>query len=125
MANESPQSLRPKREPNIAWRARFLAALAERPNVTRACKLARRDRRLAYLDRHADEEFAAQWDKALDVGVGSAEDEAWDRGLSDSDTLLIFMLKAHRPDKYRERLDLTHNGKLDLTTVITREVIGG
>jgi hypothetical protein len=30
-----------------------------------------------------------------------------------SDTLLIFMLKARDPKKYRERVDLTHSGPND------------
>jgi hypothetical protein len=31
-----------------------------------------------------------------------------------SDTLAIFLLKAHRPEKYRERYDVKHSGALTL-----------
>lgn len=39
-----------------------------------------------------------------------------------SDTLLIFLLKARAPDKYRERLDLRHAGA-DGGDIVIREII--
>lgn len=42
-----------------------------------------------------------------------------------SDTLMIFLLKAHRPEKYRERYQVEHAGSIDVqlaeTVVRTRE----
>lgn len=38
-----------------------------------------------------------------------------------SDTLAIFMAKAHAPEKYRERMDLNHSGEV---TVTVRDLLG-
>ena len=71
--------------------------------------------------RRDDESFAAEWDEALEAGMDRLEDEAVRRGvegveepvfyrgdivgykLNYSDQLLMFMLKAGRPDKFAER----------------------
>lgn len=102
-------------------RAAFLCALEQSPHVGKACEAAKISRRGAYDWRTDDPEFAAAWDAALEVGITAAEDEAWRRategttkpvfykgvqcgGIQEhSDTLLIFLLKAHRPEVYSER----------------------
>jgi hypothetical protein len=114
-------------------RAAFLAALAETANVSRACLVARLPRRTAYDARAADPAFAAAWDAAVELGTDALEDEAVRRahegtvkpvfykgaecgGIREySDTLLIFMLKARRPERYRER------SALDLNATIHRD----
>ena len=96
-----------KKEP----RERFIDALAKRPCVAHACRSAKVSRATAYRWREESEDFAAQWDAALEDALDAAEKAAWDRGLKASDTLLIFMLKAHRPDKYREKVQHEHGGK--------------
>lgn len=85
-----------------------------------------------YELRSADEEFSAAWDQAVEDGVQYLEDEArrrategvkrvkrtyWKGELIDeheetmySDTLLIFLLKAKRPEVYRERQSVEHSG---------------
>jgi hypothetical protein len=93
------------------WTEKFLQSLQEEPNVSRACKTARIGRTIAYVHRKENPEFAAQWDFALKMGMGALEDEAVKRALSGSDTLLIFLLKAHDPAKYRENIDVTSGGK--------------
>lgn len=35
-----------------------------------------------------------------------------------SDTLLIFLLKAAKPEKYRDRYDIRHSGAADLEVAI-------
>lgn len=54
------------------------------------------------------------------------EDVARERALADSDTLLIFMLKANRPAKYRDTQRLEHTGidGTPLTVVITERPDG-
>jgi hypothetical protein len=47
---------------------------------------------------------------ALDTGTDLLEDEVLRRALEYSDTLLIFLLKARRPAKYRERTIAEHGG---------------
>jgi hypothetical protein len=98
----------PKKEPRV----RFLDNLRKRPSVAFAAKAAGVGRRTVYEWRETDAEFAAQWDDAIEDALDDAEKKAWDRGLTVSDTLLIFMLKAHRPEKFRERSQVDHR---DLT----------
>jgi hypothetical protein len=39
-----------------------------------------------------------------------------------SDTLLIFLLKGARPEKYRERADVRHSGKIDVSKLTDAEL---
>jgi hypothetical protein len=109
------------------WKEIFVAALAKSPNVTAACQRAKVSRSWAYAEREANSEFAAAWDEALEMGVDEAQGELHRRAVKGvlepvfyqgeevghirrySDTLLMFLLKAHRPEVYREtvRSELT------------------
>lgn len=112
-------------------RGEFLAALRDTGgNVSRACELATIQRRTVYDWRDADRDFATAWDEAVEFGTDELEEEARRRaymGVDEpvfyqgeecgairkySDTLLIFLLKGRRPDKYRERMTIDVN-KLD------------
>lgn len=84
------------------WRARFLELLSEHGNVTLAASGASINRLTAYRERAKDATFAQQWELALELGADALEDAARSRALLTSDTLMIFLLKAHRPEKYRE-----------------------
>ncbi len=48
--------------------------------------------------------------EALDQSVEDLEAEARRRAREGSDVLLIFLLKANRPEKYRERHEVRHTG---------------
>lgn len=91
-------------------RKKFLAALAEMPNVARACRMAGVSRVCVYDHRESDAEFASEWEDALQDGIELLEQRAWERAQTDSDTLTIFLLKAHKPDKYRETVRNEHTG---------------
>ncbi len=102
----------------------FLLALAESGNVTRAAKKAKLSRTQLYNKRKADPAFAKVWDEAEALGVSALEDEARRRAYDGwlepvfhkgvkvgtvrkfSDTLLIVLLKAHKPEKYRENIKM-------------------
>ncbi len=104
----------------------FFAALAETANVSKACAAIAVSRRTAYNWRESDPVFAAGWDRAMKAAVLGLEDEAHRRAFEGvdkpvfyqgdecgtireySDTLAIFLLKAHNPEKYRE------NSKVEL-----------
>lgn len=90
-------------------RDRFLKELSAMPNVSRACRLAQIARSTAYALRERDANFADAWDAAIEAGIDTLEEKAWRRAERESDTLAIFLLKAHRPEKYREtvRSELT------------------
>ncbi|WP_237740193.1 hypothetical protein [Oceanibaculum indicum] len=100
---------------------RFLGHLADTGNVSAACRLARLDRRTAYQWRGADADFRRLWQEALDAAVDALEAEARRRAVEGvehphfhqgqvagtvkrySDALLMFLLRAHRPERFRER----------------------
>jgi hypothetical protein len=113
-----------KKEPAEA----FIEALRKTGNISAACRSSRFPRRTAYDRREVDPEFAAAWDAALDEAVDSLEKEAWRRATEGtlkpvfqggaqvgrireySDTLLIFLLKGHRPERFRETVRQEHSG---------------
>jgi len=117
-------------------RITFLESLRKTPNVTVAARAAGISRRGAYKARAAEQAFAEDWDEAIDEGVEMLEAEVHRRAFDGtdkpvthlgaitatfkeySDTLAIFLLKAHRPNKYRERIDLKADGLTDLATAI-------
>jgi len=99
------------------WRASFLTVLAKSANVSQACKKAGISRQAAYRAYDSDLEFQAQWDSALEEACDFLEKEAWRRALKQSDTLLMFLLKAHRPQKYREVIQ-TQNLNLNARVTI-------
>jgi hypothetical protein len=119
------------------WYPRFLASLGQYGNVSRACKSARISRETAYTYRHNDPELAAAWAAALELGVDALEDEAKRRAYEGvkkpvfqgkelvghvqeySDTLLIFLLKAHKPSVYRETMQHLN---LDLSTLTDEQI---
>lgn len=98
--------------------------------MSRSCEQARLSRVAVYDWRAADPQFASEWDEAVEFGTEELEEEARRRayeGVDEpvfyqgtecgtvrkySDTLLIFLLKGRRPDKYRERVSIDVN-KLD------------
>lgn len=53
-----------------------------------------------------DSEFAAAVESAIESGTDKLEDEALKRasGMMGSDTLLIFLLKARRPKKFKDHV---------------------
>jgi hypothetical protein len=110
-------------------KALFLTVLAQGGNVSKACEAADIARRTVYEYRDRDPDFAAEWDEAQEQYVNKLEEEA-DRRAHDgvenpvyqggelvgfkreySDTLLIFRLKALKPDKYRENVRQEITGK--------------
>jgi hypothetical protein len=87
------------------WRATFLKTLAKTPSVTMAAKAAGIPRRTAYDHREKDPEFAQAWDDALNQSLDALEHEVYQRALKDDAQLAMFLLKAHRPAIYRERIE--------------------
>lgn len=107
------------------WQETFLAALRECPSVKAAQLAANIGRSTVYEHRDDDPDFKAAWDDALAEGIDAMEGEAMRRamhGTEDidfhedgsikkikvnySDGLLTTLLKAHRPEKYKDALDV-------------------
>jgi hypothetical protein len=90
------------------WRTPFFAALREWPDVTKACSKAGIGKTHVYRVYRTESEFAREWDAAVREGIEAVEDEAW-RRTKKSDTMLIFMLKSHKPAIYRETYRVEHD----------------
>lgn len=121
-----------------AEREAFIAHLREMPNVTRAARLVGRTRNGFHNYRKIDPEFDKAWVDAIDEGIESLEAEVHRRAFEGvdkpvtfqgvitdsykeySDTLAMFLLKAHRPDKYRERSDVTVTGDINIADRLAR-----
>lgn len=119
---------------------KFRSTLAETCNVGKACAAAGISRYTAYLWRNKHEEFAEAWDLAMRVGVTALEDEAHRRAFEGidkpivhlgvitdtvkeySDTLAIFLLKAHAPDKYRENSHIKLSGHLSTSEMSDEDI---
>lgn len=123
----------------------FLVAYASTGNICEAAKAARIERRQHYRWLE-DPEYAKAFDDAHETAGETLEAEArrraesgWDEPVFGklpgkdtgsgqvgvvrkySDTLLIFLLKGAKPEKYRERID--HNVKPDLTKLSPEELL--
>ncbi len=110
---------------------RFLEQFARMGNITRACEaIGMRRRRNIYDWQEHDDQFAAAFREAEIEATEALEAEAWRRACEGtekpvyqggelvghitekSDTLLIFLLKARAPEKYREKFDHRHSGEV-------------
>jgi len=107
----------------------FLAAIASGDTVAGAAKKAKAGLRTVYNWRESNKVFREAWEDANEMGIATLEQEAIRRARDGvlkpvyqggkkvgtvrehSDTLLIFMLKAKRPDVYRDRISAELTGK--------------
>jgi hypothetical protein len=96
----------PRRAARRAWVPRFLEMLRATSNVRLAADAAGVDRTTPYHLAQRNPAFAAAWAAAEQDATDVLEGEARRRALAGSDALLMFLLKAHRPERYRETLDV-------------------
>lgn len=105
-------------------KAAFLDNLRETANVTLAARAAGVSSGTVYKHKREDVLFAERWDEAMQEAIDMLEHEAHRRAFRGteepvfyqgsecgyvtkySDSLAMFLLKAHRPDKYRERSEV-------------------
>jgi hypothetical protein len=110
--------------PRGHWKAAFLESLRDTCNVRAACEAAGISPQTVYRARMRSPEFARGWDEAIEEGIQLLEFEARRRALHGtmrpvfhegkvcghvqeySDTLMLALLKAHRPKVYRERHEI-------------------
>lgn len=121
------------------WKARFIAALKEAPVVVTACKRAGVSRGHAYRTKGEDEDFAAAWQAALEDGIDEVEQAAIEVALTGDEEMTCkyrpdgslesctlrrwrsrgyqdraLILKANRPEKYRDRYEVRHTDSSEL-----------
>ena len=118
--------------PRRDWKPAFIEALRATGSVTRAAKYAGRSRNQAYHVRRQSEDFAAQWDDALEEATDLLDAEARRRAVTGtdkpvfykgevvgsitkySDRLLMFLLRAHRPQVFRDGGKVKQPGATDV-----------
>jgi hypothetical protein len=109
---------------------KFLEFLSQGASVSAAARASGYTRSRLYEWRRADPAFASAWSDSLGRGTDLLEDEALHRakdGVDEprfyqgqlcghvrkySDTLLIFLLKARRPEKYGDKAQAEHAGHI-------------
>lgn len=111
------------RTPKKGTKGDFLAAYVETCSISRAAVIANIARRTHYDWLAADEKYKADFQEIQEQAAQTLEDEAIRRAYAGiekpvtiagkrevireySDTLLIFLLKGLRPEKYRERSEV-------------------
>lgn len=122
------------------WRPGFLAAFEAHGMVAKACEVAKVSRANVYEERQRNEKFAEAWDEIEERTTQEMEREAFRRAVEGfdkpvyqgkelvghirqySDTLLIFMLKARRPEVYREHLSVSHDGRIQIEDKLDAEI---
>jgi hypothetical protein len=111
----------------------FLHHLAESANVREAARRIKRSPTTCYARRKTDAAFAEAWDQTMDQAADTVlESEAVRRAVEGverdvffqgkrvgsvreySDTLLIFLLKGWRPERYKDRREVWHAGAISL-----------
>lgn len=106
------------------WQPIFIEALRQTGHVGNSCEAANVSRATVYNHRRDDQAFASQWDQAISDAAWTLEDEATRRardGVDEpifyrdtligsqkkySDTLLMFLLKGNRPEKFSDKLTI-------------------
>lgn len=106
------------------WKPAFLKALRDQGTVTAACEAAKISRQTAYRERQANEDFALQWHDVEHQVTDELESKAVEIALSGDTRMLEFLLKARRPERYRENIKVEHAGsvKHDLAALSTAEL---
>jgi hypothetical protein len=115
-------------EESSSWRATFLAALEASGNVSAAARRAGVGRATANRHRAGEAEFREAWAEALEVAADALEEEVRRRAVDGWDEpvfhageicgyirrydgrLLMFLLAAIRPEKYRANYRVEHSG---------------
>ena len=95
------------------WAPAFLAALEDTHLVCEAARRAGISRRATYDRRQRDEVFREAWDEVLERSTEILEQIALRRAAEGSDQLLMFLLRARRPEVYVERHQVRHAASID------------
>ena len=95
------------------WEERFLVAFEHTVNVSKAAKKVGIARSTAYTYRKDNPEFKRKWDDIEDARLDDLEVEGYRRAEEESDTLLIFILKARRPARYNPTKNVRIDGSIE------------
>ena len=133
--SESSDTVTPKEMRD--WAPVFLLTLTQSPNVAEASRTAGVSRKTAYQYKKECQEFSDAWDEALEASTDDLAAECYRRARHGvkrpvyylgkkvgsireySDVLAMFLLKAHRPEVYRDTQKQIH----DFTGISDDELI--
>lgn len=117
---------------------KFLTVLRATCNVTQAAQAIGVGRRYVYHVRRRDRKFAALWDETMEEAVDLLEAEAKRRAADGviepvfqggkkvgevrrfSDRLIEVLLRAHRPEKFKDNQEITHKGAASLPAELAK-----
>jgi hypothetical protein len=124
----SARALARARKARRDWRPAFLKGFANSGTVAGGCANARIYRSTAYRERERDPRFAVKWAELEEQLTDKLEARAVEMALDGEYHTLHFLLKARRPDVYREHIGLEHSGQVtvdplgDLSNLSDREL---
>ena len=108
-AEPDPTDPTPQKESRPGkWADTFFEALANSGVVRAATEAAKIDRSVVYDHRAHNAAFRRRWDEALDKGIDLLEFAARKLALEGNPTMLIFLLKCHRPAIYQDSIRIQH-----------------
>lgn len=93
-----------------AQKERYLRAIGAVGTLTAGCKAAKVSPNTVYKWREHDEEFTFREQQARESCADELEASVIRRAKGRSDVLAMFMLKAMRPEKYRENRSIEVSG---------------
>jgi len=101
-----------------AWQSVFLSSFRQCGNITKSSEAAEVTRQAVFYAHKRDPDFRALYEEAKEESIERLEDVARKRATDSSDNLLIFLLKAMRPEMYREivrneNINVNMNANLD------------
>jgi hypothetical protein len=92
------------------WQIPFLKAYRKTGHLTKSCSIAGVVPNTVYRAAKRDEKFRRAWELVKLALVDDIEEAGRRRAIEDSDRLVEFFLKAHRPQKYRDNVKVEHTG---------------
>lgn len=112
----------PRRRLPTDWKDKLLFALEQGHTITEAARHAGISRRTVYRQMNRSPRFREQIDEAIEAGTDRLEDMALKRAEQGSDTLLMFLLKARRPEKFREHYTHQHSFAQEYFNALERAI---
>jgi hypothetical protein len=100
--NLTPQKKKRKRRSAGEWEEVWLTTFRLTGNVAMACRAAGIERSTVYDRRDKVAAFRKAWEEAKEEAIDTLAAEARSRAMNGSDLLMIFLLKAMRPEIYRD-----------------------
>jgi hypothetical protein len=94
------------------WKENFLAGVRIAATIEAGCAKAGVSRSFINNERKRDPAFEREFQYAIDAAIDHAQESAFDRGKLHSDKLLMFILRSHRPEIYREMKDIQHTANI-------------